>query len=640
MQSKRISYLLFSILFALNAFSQSYKDAYLQGLQAIKFEKYETAITKFQESVKLNPQYADAWFYLGKTYDYLNRDKETIFAYRSLEKVDADYNVSIYYDIAKSYIKLDNLRSARIYIKRYLDKSSKSPKSAKLVHLAMNRLNYVDISAELREEAPNTSEPTPIAALNSVSGDYMPQVNPTGTRLYFTSVRKGGFDFKDENSAALDFGEDIYFSKLVNDQWSTPELLPQPINSMANDFGSAFTGDGQSMVFVRCDETGAIGSCDLYITQLNGNTWSKPVNMGNVVNTDKWESQPTINADGNRIIFTSLRSGGYGASDLYMIEKNHLGLWGIPQNLGSIVNTPLSENSPFLAADGKTLYFSSTGHPGMGGADIFYTVFENGKWSTPKNLGKPINSKGNDTNFSISASGNAYMASSRLDEDNFDIFKVELPDELKPKPTIVVQGVVSNAENNEPLSALVLIEDLNSGELIATNKSNEETGEYLVVLPAGRDYSVSANAHGFFFYSQSFELPKDTAYAEITNNIGLEPIKKGTKVVLNNIFFEIGKAELKPISYVELNKAVTLMQENKTMVIEVGGHTDSQGADANNLSLSQRRAQSVVDYIVLAGIERERLVAKGYGETVPIADNNTKEGRAKNRRTEFVIVEF
>ncbi|MEP4495365.1 MAG: OmpA family protein [Ekhidna sp.] len=609
-------------------------------MQAIKFEKYDLAIEKFKESIKFNPQYPDAWFYLGKTYDHLNKVEETISAYRNLEKVKADYNIAIYYDIAKSYIELENLRSARIYIKRYLDRAPKTPNSEKLIHLALNRLNYIDISTELRASAPNTTEPTPIATLNSVSGDYMPQVNPTGTRLYFTSVRQGGFDFKDQNSAALDFGEDLYYSKLTNDQWSAPELLPQPINSKANDFGSSFTGDGQTMVYVRCDESGAMGSCDLYMTQLIGSKWSEPRNMGNVVNTKNWESQPTINTDGNRIIFTSIRPGGNGASDLYMIEKNQLGLWGVPQNLGSIVNTPLSENSPFLAADGKTLYFSSTGHPGMGGADIFYTVFENGKWSTPKNLGKPINSRGNDTNFSISASGNAYQASSRLDENNFDIFSVVLPDELKPKPTIIVQGVVSNSEDNKPLSALVLIEDLNSGELIATNKSNEETGEYLVVLPAGRDYSVSANAEGFFFYSQSFELPTDATYAEITNDIPLEPIKKGTKVVLNNIFFEIGKAELKPISYVELNKAVTLMKNNKSMVIEVGGHTDSQGADAANLSLSQKRAQSVVEYMVLAGIERERLIAKGYGETVAIADNNTKEGRAKNRRTEFVIVEF
>lgn len=634
------SYSILFLFLLLGAYAQAHREAYADGMKAIKLKKYDMAIDKFREAVRLSPGYKDAWYYLGKTYDFLNRNEDTIEAFRQLEKLDSEYNFNIYYDIAKAYIELENLRAARIYIKRFLDKAPKNAKSTKVIHLAMNRLRYIDISAELRAEPNNTTEPTPIGALNSISGDYMPQVNPTGSRLYFTSVRKGGFDNLEASKGPNDYGEDIYYAQLTNDQWSAPELLPAPINSMDNDFGSAFTGDGQTMVFVRCDSKDGLGSCDLYITQLTGDKWSKPVNMGNVVNTDDWESQPTINSDGNKIIFTSRRSGGYGGSDLYMIEKNHLGLWGIPQNMGSTVNTPFSENSPFLAADGKTLYYSSSGHPGMGGADIFYTVYDEGRWSTPKNLGSPINSKGNDTNFSISASGNAYFASSRLDPKNFDIFKVELPDELKPKPTIILQGVVSNSETEEPLNALVLIEDLNSGELIATNKSNELSGEYLVVLPSGRDYSVSVSSEGFFFYSQSFELPKDTAYAEIVNNIALEPIKKGTKVVLNNIFFEVGKAELKPISYVELNKAVDLMAKNPGMKIEVGGHTDSQGADAANLALSQKRAQAVVDYMVLAGIERDRLIAKGYGETVPLDDNSTAEGRAANRRTEFVIVEF
>jgi len=638
---KRLSsYLLLmaALTFFVNA--QTARDAYNQGMNSIKFKRYSEAIDKFKEAIRLNPNYKDAWYYLGKTYDFLNRNKEAIETFRKLEKIAPDYNYSMYYDVAKAYIELENLRAARIYVKRYLDRAPKTAKATKIIHLAMNRLRYIDISAELRDEEANTSEPTPISSLNSASGDYMPQVNPTGNRLYFTSVRKGGFDFRDENSGPNDWGEDIYYASLVDGNWSEPQLLPNPINSNANDFGSAFTGDGQSMVFVRCDASDGLGSCDLYTTELTGDKWSKPVNMGNVVNSKEWESQPTINSDGNKIIFTSTRSGGYGGSDLYMIEKNHLGLWGIPQNMGSTINTPFSENSPFLAADGKTLYYSSSGHPGMGGADIFYTVYEEGKWSTPRNLGRPINSKGNDTNFSISAAGQGYYASSRLDPKNFDIFKVELPDELKPKPTIIVQGVVSNSETEEPLGALLLVEDLNSGELIASNKSNTLTGEYLVVLPSGRDYSVSVSAEGFFFYSQSFELPKDTAYAEITNNITLEPIKKGTKVVLNNIFFETGKAELKPISYVELSKAVDLLQKNPGMKIEVGGHTDSQGAESTNLSLSQKRAQAVVDYMVLAGLEQQRLIAKGYGESQPIADNTTAEGRAKNRRTEFTIVAF
>ena len=637
---KLTSYLTLTLIICISVMGQAHRQAYADGRKAIQLKKYDMAIDNFKEAVRLSPQYKDAWYFLGKTYEHLNRHEETIEAFRSLEQIDPTYNIGIYYDVAKAYIELDNLRAARIYVKRYLDRLPRNAKAATAIHLAMNRLRYIDISAELRDEEYNTSEPTPIAALNSISGDYMPQVNPIGNKLYFTSVRKGGFDFQDAGSGPNDWGEDIYFANLVGEDWSEPKLLPAPINSKGNDFGSAFAGDGQTMVFVRCDGADGLGSCDLYITELNGDTWSTPVNMGNVVNTEGWESQPTINTDGNKIIFTSTRPGGYGGADLYMIEKNHLGLWGVAQNLGSTVNTPFSENSPFLAADGKTLYYSSSGHPGMGGADIFYTVYDEARWSTPKNLGRPINSEGNDTNFSISASGNAYYASSRLDPDNFDIFKVELPDELKPKPTIIVQGVVSNSETKDPLGALLLVEDLNSGELIASNKSNELSGEYLVVLPSGRDYSVSVSAEGFFFYSQSFELPKDTAYAEITNNIALEPIKKGTKVVLNNIFFETGKAELKPISYVELNKAVDLLQKNPGMKIEVGGHTDNVGAESTNQSLSQRRAQAVVDYMTLAGLDASRLIAKGYGESQPIADNSTKEGRAKNRRTEFVIVEF
>ena len=371
-----------------------------------------------------------------------------------------------------------------------------------------------------------------------------------------------------------------------------------------------------------------------------GTEWSEPVNMGNVVNSTEWESQPTISADGNRIIFTSAREGGYGGADLYMTERNHLGDWGIPQNLGSTVNTPFNDNSPYLASDGKTLYYSTNGHPGFGGADIFYCVFENGKWSKPVNLGAPINSETDDTNFSISAQGIGYFATAKMKDGNYDIFQVELPDYLKPKPTMVVQGIVSNIKNEAPLGALVMIEDINTGEVIAVNKSNSASGEYLVVLPAGRNYSLSASSKGFFFYSQSFEIPSETKFQEIDLNIALEPIEKGTKVVLNNIFFESGRAELKPISYVELNKAAELLKDNATMVIEIGGHTDNVGADELNMKLSEARAKAVLNYLVLAGIDATRLRSKGYGETQPIATNDTSEGKAKNRRTEFEIVEF
>lgn len=642
MKQLKISYLFLVILIGSSSVSaQDNAGAlYREAIKALNVNDSKTAIDKFQAALKVNPQYKDAWYYLGLTYMREELYKEAIFSLRSLEKISPEYNTSFYYEIVRAYIETDQLTNAGFYAKKYIGKINKGPKGTRAIHLAKNRLIYASESVKIRKEPNTTSDPVLVSAVNSASGDYMPQVNPTGTRLYFTSVRKGGFDFQNANSKPNEWGEDLYFSNLNNGVWSDPELLPEPLNSMGNDFGSAFTGDGQMMVYVKCSENSGVGSCDLFITELNGTTWTTPVNMGNVVNSEDWESQPTISSDGNRIIFSSTRKGGYGGSDLYMSEKNHLGDWGIPQNLGSTINTPLSDGSPYLAPDGKTLYYSTAGHPGFGAKDIFYSVFENAKWSKPENLGTPINSSGDDTNFSISASGLGYMASSRLDENNFELYQVELPDHLKPKPTAVVQGLVTNAETSETLEALVLVEDLETGELLAVNKSNSESGEYLVVLPAGRNYSVSASSEGYFFYSQSFELPKDTSYQEIVKNINLEPIKKGAKVVLNNIFFEVGRAELKPISYVELNKAVKLLEENPSMIIEIGGHTDSQGSDANNLTLSTKRAQAVVDYMVLAGLDTGRLQAKGYGETVPIADNATKDGRAANRRTEFQIVGF
>lgn len=632
--------LLFIQFISMSFLSAQDQNSFKKGMDYYNKQNLEKAVESFRNATRFNDRDQKAWYYLGVTCNYSGDYEEAANAFQRLAGLNPNYDYRFYYEASKALIEIDKFSEAEWCLNNYLKRMPHNSQTTLTEHLIKNRLEYVTKSMAIRNQEATTSLPDEVKAVNSDFGDYTPQVNPTGTRLYFTSVRPGGFDFVEDSAAMKDFGEDIYFSIFIANQWYAPELLPQPINSKGDDFGSAFTGDEQVMVYVRCGSKESIGNCDLYITQLIGKTWSEPVNMGNVVNSSDWDSQPTISSDGNRIIFTSARGGGYGGSDLYMTEKNHLGDWGIPQNLGSTINTPLNDNSPYLAPDGKTLYYASDGHPGFGGTDIFYSLFENGKWSKPKNLGSPINSKGDDTNFSISAQGMAYFASSKSNDGNYDIYQVELPDYLKPKPTIVVQGIVSNSETFDPLGALVLIEDINTGEVIAINKSNSLSGEYLVVLPAGRDYSVSASSKGFFFYSKSFEIPKDTSYQEIPFDIGLEPIKKGTKVVLNNIFFESGRAELKPISYVELNKASDLLKDNKTMIIEVGGHTDNVGSAELNMKLSEARAKAVMDYMVLSGIEPERLKSKGYGETAPIASNDTKEGKAKNRRTEFEIVEF
>jgi len=635
--------LLLGCIIPQGAFAQKMKakEFYEQGKVQYDESIFPKAIELFLKAVKDDPKYTDAWNSLGNSYYYNNQYKEAVEAFASLEKLDPDYWAWFYYISGQSFEALNKPDEAIAAYNSFLKKYPQTPDRMRFHHQAKFRIAALEGAKELNKQ-PNTMKDAVNLGLpvNSISDEYMPQITPTGTRLYFTSVRKGGFDKPDPDNP-LWFGEDLYYVDQQGDKWGDPVLLPEPINSFNNDATSTFSGDGQTMVYVKCGLEEGIGSCDLYIAQLEGGTWNKPVNMGNVVNSEDWDSQPSISADGTKIIFSSDRKDSYGGSDLYVIEKNQFGDWGVPSNLGPIINTPFTEKSPYIAADGKTLYFSSYGHPGFGKADIFKSIFENNKWSQPVNLGRPLNSEGDDNYFTISASGEkAYFASTRTEGyGEYDLYEIDIPESLRPQPTVIISGIVTNAKTNEPTGAWVLVEDLTSGELIATNKSNSKTGAYLVVLPAGRNYGVSANKEGFFFYSQNFDLPENVKYQEFKKDITLKPIEKGTKVILNNIFFETAKADLKPESYVELTKAIELLRNNKTMVVEIGGHTDNVGSDDANMKLSHNRAKSVRDYMVSAGIASERLQPKGYGKTEPIATNDTPEGRQANRRTEFVILE-
>lgn len=619
--------------------AQNFVDAYKHSVRAYNRHAYDDAIGFLREALSYDPNHEHCLYLMAMANKNLQQYDMASMAFNKLVKINPDYNPWFYMEAGEMYIDINNFQSAEYAFKQFIERYPDIPTNMMNIHRARNRMNYIKKSPGIRSKDNTTGEPVLVTTINSEADDFTPQINAAGNILYFTSERQGGFDVVKDSASLNNFGQDIYYSVLYEDGWSVPKVMPEPINSMKDDFGATFSGDGQTMVYVRCGEEEGVGNCDLYISHLVGRSWGEPVNMGNVVNSEGWDSQPTISSDGTRIIFASTREGGYGSIDLYITEKTQFG-WGIPQNLGSRVNSPYRDSSPYLASDGKTLYFASDGHPGLGGQDVFYSLFDNGRWTTPLNVGAPINSDGDDKNFTTSAGGMAFFASSRLDEENYDLFQVELPDFLKPKPSLVVQGIVTNANSGDFIEAVVMVEDFDNGEVLAINKSNSTTGEYVVVLPVGRNYSVSASKDGYFFYSQSFELPKDTSYLEMTKDILLEPITKGTKVVLNNIFFESGRAELKPISYIELNKAVDLLQQNASMIIEIGGHTDNVGSEELNLKLSQSRAEAVKSYLELAGIESSRLQAKGYGESMPLETNDTAEGRKANRRTEFVIVEF
>jgi flagellar motor protein MotB len=608
------------------------KNMYLEG-------KFRQAIPLLEQIVLSASDNQDAVYYLASSYNNINQAQKAWERFKFLETLNPNYDPWFYFEAGIAAFDLKNWNEAVRLLSEFKKRYPVSTRTTRARHRADYLINYAKQTKILESQSLVTKDPVSLPApINSTQSDYLPMLDATGNKLYFTSKRLGGFSKEIEGAKEGD--EDLYFTVRVNGKWSDPQLLPPPLNGIGNEGAASFSADGQSMIFGACGRDDGVGGCDLYFSSLEGDKWSKPQNLGNVVNSEDWDAHSTLSADGTKIIFSSNRAGGYGGEDLYIVERNPFGEWGVPSNLGPTINTPLTELSPFFSQDAKTLYFASNGHPGFGETDIFKSVLENGKWSTPVNLGRPLNTTGDDRYFTIGGSGEkGYISSSKVN-GKFQLYEVDIPAEMRPQPSIIVEGVVTNAKTKSLIAANVIVEDIKTGEQIATGKSNSSTGKYLVVLPAGRTYSVSVSKEGFFFYSQRFDVPMTSSFKEINKEIQLSPIEKGAHVVLHNIFFETGKATLSGESRLELQKSIDLMQKNPSMIIEIGGHTDNVGDDASNMKLSLDRAKAVRDYLVKAGINANRLQAKGYGKTNPVADNSQEDGRQTNRRTEFAILEF
>jgi outer membrane protein OmpA-like peptidoglycan-associated protein len=336
------------------------------------------------------------------------------------------------------------------------------------------------------------------------------------------------------------------------------------------------------------------------------------------------------------------REDTYGDRDLYVSFLKDNGNWTEPKNLGKILNTAGTESSPFLAADDRTLYFSSNGFSGYGASDIYVTrrlddTWTN--WSEPENLGPNINSEGDDLFFNIPLTGDAAYYSRGANDADVDIYQLELPVFYKPSPVVVVKGKVYNAKTNEPLGGTrIFYERLSDGVEVGIARS-ESSGDYQIILPYGERYGYLAERDGFVAISANINLSEEQEYKEITQDLYLVPIEAGVDITLNNIFFDFDKATLRPESYPELNRLLELLNDNATMRIRIEGHTDNVGSDAYNQGLSQRRANAVGRFLTVNGIASDRLQIVGMGETEPVATNETDEGRQKNRRVQFEILD-
>jgi outer membrane protein OmpA-like peptidoglycan-associated protein len=503
--------------------------------------------------------------------------------------------------------------------------------------------------------------------VNSKYREYAAVISADESVMLFTSRRPNTLG----GNIAADglYYEDIYQTTQQNSEWTPPIALPAPVNTKEHDATIALSPDGQKLFIYSVANEG-----DILLSKLEGDKWTKPEPAGgDAVNTKYSEIHACFSYDEKSIYFVSNKpDDNYGGFDIYVTRLGDDGKWGKPENLGPTINTQFDEDAVYLHPDGKTMYFSSKGHNTMGSFDIFRSVFENGKWSEPENIGYPINSADKDVFFVVAASGKtAYYSSARMDAiGETDIYRITLlgPEKetvmstsdqllinrealmaeaaiIEPRverkyssAVTILKGVVTDAVTKEPLNSIIVITDNEKNEVVSTFQSNSKTGRYLVSLPSGRNYGIAVTMEDYLFFSENVDLPASKTYQEIEKDIELNKLEIGKKIVLRNIFYDFDKATLRPQSIAELDRLVKLLVENPTIRIEISSHTDNVGSAAYNERLSEQRALSVVDYVLKKGIKKERIEYKGYGFREPIAPNDSDQGRQLNRRTEFKIL--
>jgi outer membrane protein OmpA-like peptidoglycan-associated protein len=475
--------------------------------------------------------------------------------------------------------------------------------------------------------------------VNTKYSEKSPVISPDGKTLWYS------IEGDPDNTGGEEDGDEIYYSTAVNDtDWSKNIHIEEPLNNSGPNSVISVTPDNNTMLINNTyNDDGSQKGAGFSLTYRTSDGWTLPqdVVVANYYNNAKY-IESCMSSDRKSLIMAIERDDTYGDRDLYASFLKDDGTWTEPKNLGGDINTFGEEMSPFLAADGVTLYFASNGRPGYGSNDVFLTrrLDETWtSWSEPQNLGSDINSAKWDAYYRLDAAGKyAYLVSTDNAIGSGDIFRIKVAESAKPQPVVLIYGKVLNSKTNEPLAASITYRDLKSDMEIGIATSNPTDGSYKIVLPLGRVYSFLASKERFISVSENFDVEKLDAYKEIEKNLYLAPIEVGTKVRLNNIFFDFGKATLRDESFPELNRVVLLMNQNSGMVIEIGGHTDNVGSDAANLKLSQDRATSVREYVVSKGIAADRVTSRGYGETIPQTTNDTEEGRQLNRRVEFTIL--
>ncbi|MHC1706774.1 MAG: OmpA family protein [Bacteroidales bacterium] len=661
------------IAFEKENFPREDRDKLSEAIKNIKkgdkFYEYGSRATYIQAleyyllANDFNPSNAELNYKIGNCYLYsLNKSRAAFFlekAYAIHPKVSPD----IKFLLGEAYFFNQDIDNAVMNYSEYLKEQPKDAPEERISNIRKN-LDLCDVARKFMAAPECYIIENLGSTINTVFPEYAPVITADESKMLFTSCRDntlgGGRDPVD-----LFFYEDIYISpKKGEDEWSIPIHPERPLNCEYHDATVGLSPDGQRLLMYRGDNGG-----DLLESRQTGDGYGEPKALPKPINSSWHESSASYSPDQNTLYFVSDRPGGVGGHDIYSCKREKNNRWGEAINLGPVINTEKDETGVFMHPDGKTLYFSSQGHVTMGGYDFFSSTLENGKWTTPRNLGFPLNTTDDDVFIVISADGrHGYFASYRAEglgekdiyrvtflggdkplvdnnEDNLLASIIEPFKQAKLAPTQVrkskqlalVKGTVYDAEKRNPLDATIDITNNSNSELVNSFEFKGLTGNYLITLPAGNNYGIAIKAEGYLFHSENMNIPENQSYFEQIRDIPMDKVEVGKKIILRNIFFDFDQSTMKPESRAELGQLISLLKEIPGLTLEITGHTDNRGTQEYNLELSGNRAKEVLDYLVNNGIDRKRLSYTGRGFSQPLSSNETEEGRRANRRIEVTV---
>ena len=593
--------------------------------------EYKEALNLLKQAIEKDKNFSEAYFRQALIHKSLREYPQATELYlKGLSlSMDPKKQKAYFLELGEVYLLEGDYEKSLEFINRYLDSEILNKPKIEQASLWKRNAQF----ALRNKKIASQFQPHPLSdTVNAFAMQYFPVMTADEQELIFTR-RRGGSQDDDEDL--------VVCKKDGHGKWLSPVSISPNINSRLNEGTCSISADGRQLIFTSCIGRRGYGSCDLFESRKIGGEWTTPVNLGPEINSAAWESQPSLSADGRMLFFVSDRKSGIGNKDLYVSYKMEDNRWAHAENLGDQINTPYEEISPFIHVNGRTLFFASNGKPGFGGYDIYRSERENGQWTVPVNFGYPVNTYEDQFSLFITADGQHGFYSHEDNQriNSSKIIEINIPEELQLRyKSNYVKGTVRDRKTNQPLMARVELFNINKNELTSFVWSDSLTGEYLMVLTQGADYGLYVSRPGYLFQSLNFNYEVNENLVPVGLNVLLDPVEMGASGVLNNLFFDLNKYELKDKSITELERVIRFLQENPAIRVEISGHTDNAGTPAYNLQLSQKRAQSVADHLTAHGIVASRLLQKGYGADKPLKPNDTEENRQINRRIEFRVV--